>query len=210
MVMRCLGRIISLILLAILLAAGWLYRTEITRAIRSVTDPMSVVRRTGTPSPEALARAERKVVTLTSEQPDSVLLAADELASLVVRGTELLGVQGVDSVSVELGDRSIRVRAMVDQSRLPDRIRRVIPGDATGWEEVITEGELNPTRAGMAEWKLERVIVRGLPLPADLVGRVVNRLTGTDSDGRLVVKLPPEVTGFRVRPEGVAIYGGVR
>lgn len=208
--MRCLGRIISLILLAILLAAGWLYRTEITRAIRSVTDPMSVVRRTGTPSPEALARAERKVVTLRSEQPDSVLLAADELASLVVRGTELLGVQGVDSVSVELGDRSIRVRAMVDQSRLPDRIRRVIPGDATGWEEVITEGELNPTRAGMAEWKLERVIVRGLPLPADLVGRVVNRLTGTDSDGRLVVKLPPEVTGFRVRPEGVAIYGGVR
>lgn len=206
--MRCLGRIVSLILLVILLAAGWLYRTEITRAIRSITDPMSVVRRTGTPSPEALARAERKIVTLTSEQPDSVLLAADELASLVVRGTELLGVQGVDSVSVELGDRSIRVRAMVDQSRLPDRIRRVIPGDAAGWEEVIAEGELNPSRAGMAEWKLERVIVRGLPLPADLVGRVVNRLTGTDSDGRLVVKLPPQVTGFRVRPEGVAIYGG--
>jgi len=147
-------------------------------------------------------------VTLTSEQPDSVLLAADELASLVVRGTELLGVQGVDSVSVELGDRSIRVRAMVDQSRLPDRIRRVIPGDAAGWEEVIAEGELNPSRAGMAEWKLERVIVRGLPLPADLVGRVVNRLTGTDNDGRLVVKMPPQVTGFRVRPEGVAIYGG--
>jgi hypothetical protein len=206
--MRCLGRIVSLILLVILLVAGWLYRTEITRAIRSITDPMSVVRRTGTPSPEALARAERKIVTLTSEQPDSVLLAADELASLVVRGTELLGVQGVDSVSVELGDRSIRVRAMVDQSRLPERIRRAIPGDAAGWEEVIAEGELNPSRAGMAEWKLERVIVRGLPLPADLVGRVVNRLTGTDSDGRLVVKLPPQVTGFRVRPEGVAIYGG--
>jgi hypothetical protein len=206
--MRCLGRIVSLILLVILLVAGWLYRTEITRAIRSITDPMSVVRRTGTPSPEALARAERKIVTLTSEQPDSVLLAADELASLVVRGTELLGVQGVDSVSVELGDRSIRVRAMVDQSRLPERIRRVIPGDAAGWEEVIAEGELNPSRAGMAEWKLERVIVRGLPLPADLVGRVVNRLTGTDNDGRLVVKLPPQVTGFRVRPEGVAIYGG--
>ena len=206
--MRCLGRIVSLILLVILLVAGWLYRTEITRAIRSITDPMSVVRRTGTPSPEALARAERKIVTLTSEQPDSVLLAADELASLVVRGTELLGVQGVDSVSVELGDRSIRVRAMVDQSRLPERIRRVIPGDAAGWEEVIAEGELNPSRAGMAEWKLERVIVRGLPLPADLVGRVVNRLTGTDNDGRLVVKMPPQVTGFRVRPEGVAIYGG--
>lgn len=201
---------VFLLILAILLAAGWLYRTEITRAIRGVTDPMSVVRRTGTPSPEALARAEAKVVTLAEERPDSILLAADELASLVVRGTELLDVQGVDSVSVELGDRSIRVRAMVDLAQLPERIRSVIPGDATGSEEVIAEGELMPNRAGMAEWKLEHVIVRGLPLPADLVGRIVNRLTGSSGDGRLSVTMPPGMSGFRVRPEGVAVYRGVR
>lgn len=204
--MRCLGRIVFLVLLVVLLAAGWLYRTEITRAVRGVIDPMSVVRRTGTPSPDALARAERKVIALGAERPDSILLAADELASLVVRGTELLGVQGVDSVSVELGDRSIRVRAMVDVGQLPARIRGAIPGDATGWEEVVAEGELNPSRAGLAEWKLERVIVRGLPLPADLVGRLVNRLTGGSSDGRLSVSMPPGVSGFRVRPEGVAVY----
>lgn len=208
--MRCLGRIVFLILLVLLLAAGWLYRTEITRAVRGVTDPMSVVRRTGTPSPEALTRAEEKIVTLGAERPDSILLAADELASLVVRGTELLGVEGVDSVSVELGDRSIRVRAMVDLAQLPERIRSVIPGDATGWEEVIAEGELMPTRAGLAEWKLERVIVRGLPLPAELVGRVVNRLSGSSSDGRLVVAMPPGMSGFRVRPEGVAVYRGIQ
>jgi hypothetical protein len=71
---------------------------------------------------------------------------------------------------------------------------------------VIAEGELSPARSGTAEWRLDRVIVRGLPLPAELVGRVINRVTGQATDGRLLVTLPRQVSGFRVRPEGVAIY----
>jgi hypothetical protein len=204
--MRCLGRLVLLIIMLLLLAAGWLYRTEVTRYVRGVVDPMSVARRTGTPSPEALARAERKLIALTSEQPDSILLTADELASLMVSGTELLDLQGVDSVSVELGDRKVRVRAMVDTDQLPARVRAAIPGEPAPWEEVIAEGELSPARSGTAEWRLDRVIVRGLPLPAELVGRVINRVTGQATDGRLLVTLPRQVSGFRVRPEGVAIY----
>ena len=204
--MRCLGRLVLLFVLLLLLAAGWLYRTEVTRYVRGVVDPMSVARRTGTPSPEALARAERKLIALTSEQPDSILLTADELASLMVSGTELLDIQGVDSVSVELGDRQVRVRVMVDTDQLPARVRAAIPGEPSPWEEVIAEGELSPARSGTAEWRLDRVIVRGLPLPAELVGRVINRVTGQATDGRLLVTLPRQVSGFRVRPEGVAIY----
>lgn len=204
--MRCLGRLVFAIILILLLAAGWLYRTEVTRYVRGVVDPMSVARRTGTPSPEALARAERKIISLGAETPDSILLAADELASLMVHGTELLGVRGVDSVSVELGDRQVRVRAMIETAHLPDRIKTAIPGDPSPWEEVIAEGELAPSRPGIAEWRLDRVIVRGLPLPAELVGRILNRVTGQSTDGRLQVELPSGVTGFRVRPEGVAIY----
>lgn len=204
--MRCLGRIFFAILLILLLAAGWLYRTEISRYARGIVDPMSVARRTGTPSPEARARAERKVIQLVSERPDSVVLAADELASLVVSGTEILGVRGVDSISIELGDRRIRTRAMIETAELPSRFRALIPGDLRPWEEVIAEGALTPSRPGMAEWDLERVVVRGVPLPADLVARIVNRATGTATDGRLEVALPGQVSGFRVRPEGVAVY----
>jgi hypothetical protein len=204
--MRCLGRLVLLTLLLLLLAAGWLYRTEITRFFRGVVDPMTVVRRTGTPSPEALASAERKIITLTSEQPDSILLTPSELASLMVHGTELLGVRGVDSVSVELGDREVRVRAMIETAHLPARIAAAIPGDPEPWEEVIANGELTPARPGIAEWRLDRVVVRGLPLPAELVGRILNRVTGQATDGRILVELPPGVSGFRVRPEGVAIY----
>lgn len=206
--MRCLGRLVFAIVLILLLAAGWLYRTEITRYVRGVVDPMSVARRTGTPSPQALASAERKIISLTSEQADSILLTADELASLMVQGSELLGVRGVDSVSVELGDREVRVRAMIETAHLPDRIKTAIPGDPSPWEEVIAEGELAPARPGVAEWRLDRVVVRGLPLPAELVGRILNRVTGQATDGRVLVAMPSDVSGFRVRPEGVAIYRG--
>lgn len=204
--MRCLGRLVVAILVILLLTAGWLYRTEITRYVQGVVDPMAVARRTGTPSPEALASAERKVMQLVEERPDSVLLTAAELASLVVQGTELLGIRGVDSVTVELGDRRIRVRAMIETARLPERIRRAIPGEPSSHEEVIAEGPLTPVRPGTAEWELDRVIVRGLPLPADVVARILGRVTGREGDGRLRVAMPPEVEGFRIRPEGMAIY----
>jgi hypothetical protein len=206
--MRCLGRLIAVMVLLVLLGAGWLYRTEITRYVRGVVDPMSVARRTGSPSPQDLASAERKVMALVAERPDSVLLTAGELASLVVQGTELLGLRGVDSVTVELGDRRMRVRAMIETSQLPDRVRAAIPGEPAPHEEVIAEGGIGPARPGTAEWELDRVIVRGLPLPADLVARILTRVTGRESDGRILVELPPEIEGFRVRPEGVAVYRG--
>lgn len=204
--MRCLGRVVALVLLLLLLGAGWLYHPEITRYVRGVVDPMSLARRSGAPSPEHLATAESKIARLVTARPDSVLLTAGELASLLVEGGNVLGVTGVDSVEVELGDRRIRVRALLDTERLPARYRQLIPGTPARHEEVIAEGELTPARPGTAEWRLDRVIVRGLPLPSDVVARVLGRVTGRQSDGRLTVRLPGEVRGFRIRPEGVALY----
>lgn len=206
--MRCLGRLFLALIIILLLAAGWLYRGEINRYVRGVVDPMSLARRTGSPSAAGLERAEAKVAVLVRERPDSILLSADEVASLIASGSELLGQGGVDSVTVELGNRRIRVRAMIDTERIPDRWRRMIPGEPSPHEEVIAEGPLGPTRPGVAEWKLDRVIVRGLPLPAEVVARVLGRITGRESDGRLTIGFPEEITGFRVRPEGVAIYRG--
>lgn len=204
--MRCLGRIFALVLLVLLLAAGWLYRQELSRWFSGIVDPKSVARRTGTPSPGALESARGKIQSLVRERPDSILLTASELASLIATGSEVAGISGVDSVSVELGDRTIRMRAMIATDKLPQRLRDMIPGDPVPYEEVIAHGTLSPVRPGVAEWELSRVLVRGLPIPSELVARVLGRITGQASDGRMVVRLPPEVRGFRVRPEGVAIY----
>ncbi len=206
--MRCLGRLVALALLAILLAAGWLYRTEITRYVRGIVDPMSVARRTGSPSSDGLSNATDKIDVLVSEQRDSVLLSAGELASLLSQQGNLLGVPGIDSITVELGDRRVRVRAMLDTDLLPRRYVDLIPGTPEPFEEVIAEGPLAPARPGVAEWQLERVIVRGVPLPSSVVARLIGTVSGQQSDGRLTLKLPADVEGFRVRPEGVAVYRG--
>ncbi|MEP6591868.1 MAG: hypothetical protein ABJC19_11850 [Gemmatimonadota bacterium] len=206
--MRCLGRIVFAFLLVLLLAAGWLYRSELLRWGRGVIDPLSVVRRTGHPSPVAAASATWKVDSLMRSGADSILLTADEMASLVAKGAGFVPDAPLDSISVELGDRTIRVRTMVNGDRLPERVTRLLPITPHGYEEVIAEGTLTPARAGVAEWRLERVRVRGLPVPSDLVARIIGRVTGRESDGRLEIAMPRGITGFRVRPEGVAIYRG--
>ncbi|MES2123280.1 MAG: hypothetical protein V4503_01205 [Gemmatimonadota bacterium] len=204
--MRCLGRIVLLFLALLLLAAGWLYRTELVRWGRGILDPLSVVRRTGHPSPVATASATWKVDSLMRSGADSILLTADEMASLVARGAGFIPEAPLDSISVELGDRSIRMRTMVNSDRLPARVIQMLPVTPHGYQEVIAEGALTPARTGVAEWRLERVRVRGLPVPSDLVARIIGKATGRESDGRLEIAMPRGITGFRVRPEGVAIY----
>lgn len=194
--------------LILLLAAGWLYRDELTRWGRGIVDPMSAVRRVGTPSASAFDQATAKIASLETTEADSVLLSASEFASLVVADGNLLGVAGIDSVSVELGDRTIRVRTMLATDRLPERLRARLPSAVEPYEEVILKGEVVPARPGVGEWRFQQVLVRGLPLPADLVARVVGEVTGRQRDGRLEIVLPAGVAGFRVRPEGVAIYRG--
>ena len=204
--MRCLGRLVALFILLLIVAAGWLYRDELTRWGRGVVDPISVQRRIGRPSEVALASAVAKVDTLEREHPDSIILNADEMASLVTAGATFIGDATLDSVTVELGDRTIRVRGMVDAARLPARWRDFVPSGLEGMQEVIASGTITPARPGVAEWQLERVIVRGLPVPSDLVARAIGNATGRASDGRLNIALPRGITGFRVRPEGVALY----
>jgi hypothetical protein len=208
--MRCLGRLVLLVILVLAVSAGYFYRTELVRWGRGVLDPITIERRTGRPSAEAMASVERKLAAWPMSDADSLLLTASELASLVVRGAEGLGLAGLDSTTVELGDRTIRVRTLIPTSRLPERWREMLPGDGAPYEEVIAHGTLTPVRPGLAEWQLEQVLVRGLPLPSDLVGRVLGRVTGRASDGRLEMTLPSAVRGFRVRPEGVAIYRSER
>jgi hypothetical protein len=107
---------------------------------------------------------------------------------------------------VELGDRTLRIRSMVNTAHLPPRILALIPGIPAPFEEVIASGTFTPVRDGVAELRLERVLIQGLPVPSALVARLVARITGHASDGRLEVAMPPGVSGFRVRPTGMAIY----
>src|SRR3990172_13392290 len=117
--MRCLGRLVLAIVLLLLLAAGWLYREELTRWVRQRLNPAAEAHRVGHPSEPALTSATRKADSLLRFQPDSILLTPDELAAIVAAGARFLPAGTLDSISVEPGNRTIRVRTLVRTSRLP-------------------------------------------------------------------------------------------
>lgn len=208
--MRCLGRLVWLAILLMAAAAAWWFRDDIHRWIDRTLHPAAATAGIGHPTPSALSRARAALRSLNGPGCDSVVLDADEVAALLVHGTNFLpGVVG-DSLTIELEERAIRIRTVVDSARIPAVLRDLIPG-RRAYEAVTLDGSLTPVRPGYGEFQIRRATVRGVPLPAGIVDGVVSRITGRGSDGRLPLSLPPEVGGFRIRPDGMTVYrGGVR
>jgi hypothetical protein len=194
--------------MVLLVAAGaaWLYRDDLRRWTDQQFHPIASAVRVGHPSPAALRSAFAKLDSLQRTRQDSVLLTPSEMASLLVQGTTFLPGIAFDSVSVELGDRTARIRTLVDSASIPARWRSLIPGRPDRFEEVIIRGALTPVHPGLAELQLEHVSVHGIPLPGELVARLATHAGGRGSDGRLEMVLPETVGGFRVRPGGVVVY----
>lgn len=210
--MRCLIRLISLVILALLIAGAWIYRDNVRRLVHQTLGTALAVSSVGRPTPAALASARHKLDSLQSFRRDSVRLTPNEAASLLVAGSSVLPGSTFDSISIELGDRTLLVRTLVDSARIASRIRAFIPGTPSRYESVVVSGTLTPLRAGVGEFDVEHVSLHGIPLPVDVVARIVQASTGRTQGTTLNVVLPQVIGGFRVHPDGITIYrdGGRR
>ena len=204
--MRCLGRLILLVLLLGVAGVAWLYRDDLRRWAEQELHPTTAAARVGHPSPAALRSALAKLDSLQRTRQDSVVMTSSEMASLLVQGATLVPGVVLDSTTVELGDRSTRIRTLVDSANIPATWRALIPGRRERFEEIVIRGVLTPVHAGLAELELQHVSVHGVPLPSSVIGRLLTNATGRGSDGRVEVVLPQTVGGFRVRADGVVIY----
>jgi len=115
----------------------------------------------------------------------------------------------IDSLQIELSDGEVEVRGRVDPSALPRGTVGPIAEWIPGREMVTARGPLSLRRVGLGEWRLTDVKVRGLPLPRAVWSRLLPAAGGS-SDGTLTVPLEPWITGIRVTPEGVILYGTVK
>src|SRR5213080_1608854 len=155
----------------------------------------------GAPTPKALSSTQTKVERLKQTTgPDSVVLSANEVASLIGSSMDWSVRKSFDSLRVELSEGSLAVHCRLDT--------RVIPPDALG----PIAGFLSPREPlriagpGLARFTVQELSLRGFPFPPPVVKQLAQRVAGADSSGAVPLRVSPGFADVRVHPTAVVLY----
>ena len=196
-----------LVFLAVVAFVAWSYRKEIKRAIHQWTAEDAPASATGTTGAGQAAPAARRIEALLNAETDSVVLSAGDVASLLDSLATVVLPGAVDSITVTLDQDDLGVRARIDTRAVPVSLGAI--GSVVRDHEFLDAGgRVIFRQSGRAEWHLERVRVRGIPLPQEVVERLARRLAGPDAGNVLGFSIPRTVSGLRVAPQGITLYGG--
>jgi hypothetical protein len=192
------------------LALGWLYRDQVVRAARewlARAEAPAPAASAGRPGARALASAKSKVDSLNGWGADSVVLTPSELASLVGDGLDAEVRRQLDSLRVEPLDGEVRIRARLRTGRLPSDVVGPLAFVLRETEPIEAVGPLRVLRPSVGEWDVRSIEIRELPLPADLVHRVVGRVLGDPQQESVPLRVPPGVRAIRLTPGAAILYG---
>lgn len=198
-------RLLGLALVVLLFVGAWLYRDRILTAVRSAGSPEPPAL-TGHPGPESLRSARATVAELERAGTDSVVLDADEAASLVAAGLDPMVGARLDSLTVRLGTGRIAVSGLVETGRLPADLVGPLSIALRDRERITAGGPLTMAEPGQAAWTIDEFQLRNLPFPRDVVPRIVERALGEEAGGVLTVRMPAAVRALRVEPQGVILF----
>ena len=204
-------RLAFALLVAFVLFAGWAYRHELAgmwRFWRSDTPKEATV--TGAASTAALARATDLVDSLNGWRADSIVLTADELASLLQAGLGGAAARYLDSVTVTLGTDHVTVGAMLATEAIPPRALGPFKRLVRPRERVRVGGRLAVLGSESGALRVDAVSFRGIPFPTAMIGRFMSASLDASPDGTVKFQLPKGIRDLRVRPSGVVLYGGGR
>jgi hypothetical protein len=201
---RFLFRLIGILLLAALVSAAWLFRSDIMRVVRpEAAEHGGPVAH---PSPKALAQARDRVDSLLGWQADSVVLSAAELASLVTAGLPAQARSHVDSIGLTLGDDRIELRGKLDTKVIPKDELGPFAGVLNPWEPVAAAGPVTVPKPGFADWTIEQITIRGITLPQSISKSIAQRVFAGSREGRIRIPLPAGIGGLRIRPDRAVLY----
>jgi len=208
-------RALGCLVLIAALALGWLYRDQVVRTARGWLAradgmPPAAAAPAGRPGARALASARSKVDSLNGWRADSVVLTPSELASLIGDGMDRELRRQLDSLRVEPIAGELKLRARLRTGRLPSDVVGPLAIALRETEPIEAVGPLRVVRPTVGEWTVRSLRIRELPLPADLVPRVVSRVLGDPAQHVVPVKVPPGVGAIRLAPGAAILYGKTR
>lgn len=204
-------RVVLALVLTLLLFSVWAYRHELAamwRFWRSGKPAVAAV--TGHASAQSLSRATDLVDSLNGWRADSIVLTADELASLLQAGLGGAAARYLDSVSVTLGDDEATVHAMLATEAIPQQALGPLRHLVRSRERVSVGGHLAVLGPEAGVLRVDAVKLRGIPFPTAFIGRFMSSSLGASEDGSVRFKLPKGIRDLKVRPTGVVLYGGGR
>lgn len=204
-------RLLLGLLVALLLFGTWAYRRELMgmwRFWRSGTAREAPV--TGRASTAALARATDLVDSMNGWRADSIVLSAEELASLLQAGLGGAAARYLDSVEVTLGTDHATVGALLATEAIPPRALGPFKRFVRPRESIRVGGRLVVLGAETGALRVDQVSLRGLPFPTAMIGRFMSTSLDASEDGTVRFQLPKGIRDVRVRPGGVVLYGGGR
>jgi len=204
----CLSLPARLLGAALVVGAGYLawhnqdaIRRWIHRATAETPRPVEAV------APEARkARIVARFDSLATRRLDSVKLSEIDVETLVADELTRQARGYADSLRIEFGNGTVAVRAQVDADRLPPGALGPLSEWIKGRQTVEVRGGLGLLRLGSAEWRIEQVLVRGVPLPKALWEKYIGVLVAGASSS-LVFPVDDWITGLRVAPGSLTLYG---
>ena len=214
--LKGLFRLGALAAIAGVLLALWWFREPLVRTGarwfgRSQPLPPVADTAVGAPTPAAVASGQAKLRSLGGGAiPDSVVLTANEMASLIGGGIDWTVRKTYDSLRVELLDGAFAIHARLDTRSLPPDALGPLAGFVQPREPLRLGGTLAIERPGTARFTVREISVRGIAFPAPAVKSIARQVAGADADGGIPVRVDPAITDIAIRPTGVVLYRRVR
>jgi hypothetical protein len=210
----CLKGALRLGCLAIVLAtalAAWWFREPILRTASRWLGPHPtklppVADTVGAPTPKALSSSQSKVDRLKLAGPDSVVLSANEIASMVGSGIDWSVRKSFDSLRVELLEGMIAVHCRLDTRVIPPDVIGPLAGMLHPMEPLRIAGPLTIERPGIARFAVTELSLRGFAFPGPLVKQLAQRVAGADSSGAVSLRVSPTFRDLAIHPTGIVLY----
>jgi hypothetical protein len=217
----CLGRLGCLLVLAVAAAIGWFTHDSWYRKLRARLGVAPAAVKTTSAKWEPLtaegsARARLAVGRLASKNgPVYVDVAAGDLAAYAL--DPALRELSHDTVGAEALARDDRlyVRAMVNVADLADATALGPLGTMiSGKQEVTVRGRLEVVSPGHAQFLVDQILLKDLPLPSALIEKIVSRIrprdrTAATPKNAIPVNVPRELADVRVAKGHVVLYKSV-